>query len=165
VLNTRASFVSGLCMSLTLCICLVQFSQMNLHYIPIQHWFVLAMELNCVLCEVGTEFLNSFHMKFMLHKPLCGLGRCGYKGPIVVPLTMHLCEPAYVSCGLRIWLKWYVQQITRVRCYTELRISWKYFIMMRTRKGLPVETKTPTWRRWRGEIIYRMVQKSVNRVS
>jgi len=57
------------------------------------------MEMNCVLCEVGTEFLNGFHtiLNGSESKLLCGLGRCGYKGPIVVPLTMHLCEQAYVS--------------------------------------------------------------------
>jgi hypothetical protein len=64
--------------------------------------------MSCVLCEVGTEFLNSFHIKFMLQRLNCRVGcvTVDIRGPIVVPLTVHLCEQAYVYCGLRIWLKW-----------------------------------------------------------
>ena len=35
------------------------------------NWLVFAMEMNCVLCEVVTEFLNGFHMKFVLQSVNC----------------------------------------------------------------------------------------------
>lgn len=73
------------------------------------NWLVLAMEMNWVLCEVGTEFLNSFHMKFMLKRVNCCVGWVAVDigGLLLCPLTMHPCEQVNVSCGLRNWLKCY----------------------------------------------------------